>query len=129
VLAWFQICSTAGYIAASGSATSAPSTPPSSAPTRKAAITVSRGKKQSAALPLTVHYVLRGTATNGLDYAFLPGTIDIPAKKKSAKIVVQTLVDAIVENVETIEIELVPGEGYTIAGVTKATIPLFSKEK
>jgi hypothetical protein len=35
----------------------------------------------------------------------------------------------IVENIATIDVELVPAPGYTIAGVTKATIPIFNKEK
>ena len=43
--------------------------------------------------PLTVYYILGGTATNGLDYEELPGFVSIPAGVDSADIAVTPLKD------------------------------------
>jgi hypothetical protein len=40
--------------------------------------------------PLTVHYVTGGTAVNGEDYEFLPGTVTIPAGARSVRMMVTT---------------------------------------
>jgi len=78
---------------------------------------------------MTVSYRLGGTARNGVDYATLPGTIDIPAKKKGAMLVIRPLVDGIVEGPETIEIEVLPGDDYAPAIPSSVTIALVGGEK
>jgi hypothetical protein len=56
------------------------------------------------------------------------GTIEIPAKKQSATIVVKPIADGLAEGPETIEIELVPNEDFAPGAVSSATIELLSKE-
>lgn len=46
---------------------------------------------------LTVHYTLGGTATNGVDYAALPGSVTIPAGQRSALIMIVPLDDGITD--------------------------------
>jgi T5SS/PEP-CTERM-associated repeat protein len=79
--------------------------------------------------PLTVHYRVGGSAENGIDYVTLPGTLEIPVKKKSATLVVQPFVDGVPEPVETIDIEVLPGDDYAPSVPSKATIPLFSTDR
>jgi hypothetical protein len=43
----------------------------------------------------------------------LPGVIEIPARKKSAKLALQAFADGVAEGVETFSLELVPGDDYT----------------
>jgi hypothetical protein len=42
--------------------------------------------KTKTLTPLVVNYAVGGTAENGLDYASLPGTVEIPAGKKAGVI-------------------------------------------
>ena len=74
--------------------------------------------------PLLVHYDLRGSARNALDYAALPGVIEIPARKKSTRLVILPYRDGAGEPTETIEIELAPGEGYAVGRSAQITIAL-----
>ena len=53
-----------------------------------------------------VFYNISGTATNGTDYPFLPGSIIIPANTQSASFVIDPFYDGISEGVETILIDL-----------------------
>lgn len=67
--------------------------------------------------PLTVSYLVAGTASNGVDYAALPGSVTIPAGAASAPIKVEPLDDALVEGTETVELRLVPSPtapGYAV---------------
>jgi hypothetical protein len=79
--------------------------------------------------PLSIRYALGGTATNGLDYATLPGVIEIPAGKRSATFLIRAFADGLFEDPETIEIEVLPGENYAPALPAKATVNLLSSEK
>lgn len=85
-------------------------------------VTFSRGGDVSR--PLLVHYDLRGGARNGLDYVALPGVIEIPARKKSAKLVVRPFRDGAGEPTESIVIELVPGDRYALGRSSRLTIAL-----
>jgi hypothetical protein len=71
---------------------------------------------------------MRGSARNGVDYAELPGTLEIPAGKKSAKLVIRPFRDGVAEGPETIELELLPGAGYGLGLTTKVAIELSSSE-
>jgi len=51
---------------------------------------------------LTVHYQISGTASNGVDYAELPGMVSIPAGQRIAPILVVPLDDAVPERIETV---------------------------
>src|SRR4030095_11227655 len=80
--------------------------------------------------PLTVHYRVGGTASNGIDYRELPGTVTIPAQALSAEILVQVIDDRLCEGDESVILGLVPGpsistfppprDGYVIGSNTVA---------
>jgi len=55
---------------------------------------------------LTVFYSLHGTAQNGSDYETLPGSITIPAGRRTARIVVKPINDELEERIETVVLEL-----------------------
>jgi hypothetical protein len=79
--------------------------------------------------PLVVSYRLGGTAVAGVDYEPLPGTITIPARERSATIVVKPIRDGLRERTETIELELLPDDTFAPGAVSRATIALISKER
>lgn len=91
-----------------------------------AKVKVTRTGDRSA--PLLVSYRVGGTAQPGVDYEALPGTLEIPAGKKSATIALRPLRDGLVEPSETIELELLPGDGYSLPRVSDAAIELLSKD-
>lgn len=57
---------------------------------------------------LTVFYRLTGTASNGVDYRRLDGTVVIPAGAFSARILVEPIDDALIEGTETVVATLLP---------------------
>jgi hypothetical protein len=57
---------------------------------------------------LTVLYAIRGTASNGVDYVTLPGSVTIPAGRRSARVVVIPIDDTEVEGIETVILALTP---------------------
>lgn len=70
---------------------------------------------------LTVSYQVSGTATSGVDYEALSGTVVIPAGETSAEIIVTPLVDSSVsgdEGTESILVTLTDGEGYESGGAS-----------
>lgn len=56
---------------------------------------------------LSVLYDIRGTASNGVDYAALPGSVTIPAGHRSAEIRIVPLDDTLPERIETVVLSLV----------------------
>lgn len=71
-----------------------------------AVFTVARDRGTN--IPVTVHYSLSGTASNGLDYRELGGSVVIPAGAWSARVVVDPIDDRRVEGVETVVLALEP---------------------
>ena len=59
-------------------------------------------------LPLTVFYSVSGTASNGVDYAALPGAVTIPAGEWTATVPVVPLDDNLVEPTESVILTLEP---------------------
>ncbi|HAV61338.1 MAG TPA: hypothetical protein DCY13_03130, partial [Verrucomicrobiales bacterium] len=57
--------------------------------------------------PLTVHYLVDGTATNGEDYEELGGVVTIPAGRRSGVIEVRPINDDLPERLETVVLKLV----------------------
>ncbi len=57
---------------------------------------------------LTVFYSISGTATNGVDYAALPGFVTIPAGIVGANIIIDPIADGVPEPPETVGITLQP---------------------
>jgi hypothetical protein len=58
--------------------------------------------------PLTVFCNIRGTASNGVDYATIPNSITIPAGRYSKRVTIVPIDDSIVEPIETVILRLVP---------------------
>jgi hypothetical protein len=78
--------------------------------------------------PLFVSYTIGGTAQNGIDFATLPGSVEIPAGKKSAKVLVRAFAEGQLEGPETIELEVQSGEGYTAGLPSRLVLELQSKD-
>jgi T5SS/PEP-CTERM-associated repeat protein len=83
-------------------------------------------RKGDTSAPMTVNYQVSGSATNGIDYATLPGTFVIPAKKKSATLAILPYNDGYFEPTETIEVELLPGDQYSVGLTSKVSIDLLN---
>jgi len=63
---------------------------------------------------ITVNYAVSGTATGGVDYTALPGTISFTTSQTSQNISIVALLDAEFEDAETVTLTLLPGTGYTL---------------
>lgn len=58
-------------------------------------------------VPLTINYTVGGSASPGVDYAALPGSITIPAGQTSASVSISAFTDGINEGTETIIINAI----------------------
>ena len=63
---------------------------------------------------ITVNYSISGTATSGVDFTALPGTIAFAAADTTKTINVSALADAELEDAESVTLTLLPGTGYTL---------------
>jgi hypothetical protein len=91
-----------------------------------ATFTISRVGSTAAAL--TVYYALGGTATNGVDYAALPGSAVIPASAASVDVSLSPLEDAIAELTETIIVSVSANSNYSAALPANATVSILDNE-
>jgi len=73
-------------------------------------------------LPVTVTYTLGGTASNGVDYVALPGSINLAGGVLSTNILVWPMADGLVEGDETVTLSLVPSTNYALTTLSNATI-------
>ncbi len=63
---------------------------------------------------LTVHYCIGGTASNGVDYATLPGAVTIPAGRRAVEFKLVPFDDNVPERLETVVLRLcVPPDATT----------------
>jgi T5SS/PEP-CTERM-associated repeat protein len=90
----------------------------------KKPIVLKFSRKGDTSQALTVSYAVGGTAGNGLDCVSLPGTITIPAGKRSAKVKVVLVDDFRHEGDETLTVTVLPGADYThsLASTARVTI-------
>jgi hypothetical protein len=65
-------------------------------------------------LALTVRYSVHGTASNGVDYALLPGTVTIPAGRRTARVVVTPIDDRLPERMESVILRLEEADTYDV---------------
>src|SRR5688572_26322531 len=79
----------------------------------------------STAASLAVQYTVGGSATNGVDYQTLSGTLTIPAGNSSASLVVIPKDDAAVEGTETVSVTLEATSAYTLGSPATATAPIL----
>ncbi len=61
---------------------------------------------------LTVNYAVSGTATNGVDYANLSGTVVIPDGQGGVDLLLTPTDDSDVEGTESVTVTVLPGTGY-----------------
>ena len=83
--------------------------------------TVSRA---GSTLALTVNYTVSGTATPGIDYLTLAGSVVIPVGHSSATITVTPVVDSQIESNETVVVTLSANAAYTIGSPASATVTI-----
>ena len=78
---------------------------------------------------LDVHYLLSGTATNGVDYKALSGTARIPAGLNSVDVVVTPIDDLIYENAESVIATLSTNSAYQTGAPNSATVTIGDNDK
>ena len=80
--------------------------------------------EDSDTIALTFPYIIGGTATNGVDYSTLPGSITFPIGEDTVQFYVTPFNDGIIEGIETVEfsVEIINSCGDTIT--TTATIEI-----
>ena len=76
---------------------------------------------------ITVHYTVSGTATPGLDYVALPGTLSM-GKNTTATVTVTPLDDSDPEGTETVTVTIDPDADYTHFLDQTATLNLLDNE-
>ena len=74
---------------------------------------------------LTVQYQLSGTASNGVDFATLPGSLVLPAGVASTSIVVTAISDTVAEGDKNLVVNLSTGAGYSIGAFSNATVQIL----
>ncbi|AFY82417.1 SBBP repeat-containing protein [Oscillatoria acuminata] len=78
--------------------------------------------------PLTVNYAIGGTATNGMDYTALSGSIEIPAGLSSITIPIQAIDDNSVEGDETVVLTLTDNSAYNVGTDKTATVSIIEND-
>ena len=89
-------------------------------------VTVSRTGDTSA--PLTVSYAVTGTATPGVDYVALPGTITIPAGAPSETIAISPVDDPFSEPNEVVTLMLNADPAYSVGSPSQAMVAVVSDD-
>jgi hypothetical protein len=79
------------------------------------------------AAPLTVNYTVGGTATPGMDYAALPGTVTLAAGAVATNIYVSPLGDNLGTNQETVILSLTASANYALTSLSNATVNLLDR--
>ncbi|MGE3473092.1 MAG: PKD domain-containing protein, partial [Vicinamibacterales bacterium] len=74
--------------------------------------------------PLVVDIAIRGTASNGVDYQAIGGTVTFAAGDAQATVPVVPLADTDVEGVETVTLDLLAGLGYDVGTPSSALVTL-----
>lgn len=84
--------------------------------------------RTNTAADLVVNYGLSGTATNGVDYVNLPGTVTIPAGQTGVFVDVVPINDTVAEGVETVTLTVLPGGGYSPEALGADTLEISDNE-
>lgn len=74
--------------------------------------------------PLTVRCAFGGTASNGVDYAFLPDTVTIAAGSSAAALSVWPVSDGLAEGDETVTATVLPDPAYALSDSNTVTLTL-----
>jgi len=81
-----------------------------------------------ASAPLTVQYVVGGTAAAGSDYQVLPGTVLFAAGAATATITVVPIDDDLLESNESVVLTLTSGKGYGVGSPGSASVAVVSDD-
>ena len=73
---------------------------------------------------LTLDYTVGGTATAGLDYGALPGSVTIAAGQSSVDVTLSLLPDGLTESSESVVITLAPSAAYGLVEDGSATVTI-----
>lgn len=73
---------------------------------------------------LSVSYGVSGSATNGIDYLALNGSVSFPAGASSVTVQVSPYVDTSSEGTETVILTLLAGTGYVLGPTTSASVAI-----
>ena len=95
-------------------------------PTSNGVFTVTRTWDTTSAL--TVNYSVGGSATSGVDFTALSGSVTIPAGQASATITVVPVDDSINEGLETVAVTLTDASGYTLGAQSSDTLTISGAE-
>ena len=82
-------------------------------------------RKGDVSQPVTVRYVVGGTAKNGVDYEYLDGDLTLGAGETNGEILVGPIDDEEVEGTEFVELRLLPDPAYQVGVVAAARIEIF----
>lgn len=77
---------------------------------------------------LTVQYSISGTATNGVDYATLSGSVVIPDTQSGVNVSMIPIDDTALEGFETVTLTVLPGTGYGPDRPASATFAIADNE-
>ena len=77
---------------------------------------------------LTVNYTMSGTATNGVDYQTLSGTVVIPDTQSGVNLTMTPIDDALGEGTETVTLNVQPGTGYGVDWPASATFEIADND-
>ncbi|MEI8198161.1 MAG: LamG-like jellyroll fold domain-containing protein, partial [Phycisphaerae bacterium] len=84
--------------------------------------------RQGTSGNLTVNYAVAGSATNGVDYTTLTGTVTIPDGSSSATITVAPVNDTLVELTENVILSLSVGTGYVVGSPNAAVVTIVDND-
>jgi len=82
----------------------------------------------ATAASLQVNVSVGGTASNGVDYLFIPASITIPANSNSVSVLVVPAGNTLAVDPATVFLSLGPDPGYQLGNSTNATITLLQNE-
>jgi hypothetical protein len=74
--------------------------------------------------PLVVNYGIEGTASNGVDYQTLSGSITISSNESSANIYVVAIDDSLIEGTETVVLNIRTNSAYLVGDPHQATVSI-----
>ncbi len=84
--------------------------------------------RDNSAGDLTVNYTVSGTATNGVDYTALPGSIIIPNGHTSITVTITPVNDNLAEPSETVTLRLTPDVNYVVSPARSASVTIVDNE-
>ena len=80
-----------------------------------------------SAAPLTVNYTVGGSASNGVDYATLSGSVTIPANANVTNIFISPLGNNLSAPTATITLTLAASTNYTLTNLSSAAVTLLDR--